>query len=448
MKRLISCFCIYSLLIVGKLYASSPIDILSQYNQKLDSVVTYDSSGKVVKRINNYSFDTSNRLISCIEEDVRGFSKYEYDYDNCSNQRFYRISNHNVASANWITRFEESLTYGTDCTTLLSYSCEGIPESESVTYKSESVAYQYDVNGKIKKVEKKDKSGTTVFQEIIYDYDDNGKIVIINKNLENSELVPTSKIEYTYLSPSDEHFATETIFKYENSEWVKCMITTYDPGNLASGNSTTTTIEYYNAAGDVCINKEVRISDYRKNDENNIYVEKTKVIYYENNNDLASASIVYDKDGVMTEKNILKSTSESDDASLWKGEWISDPEAGVDKYSVYDNDSKSLSWSMSVYYKVPSIPTENPEISLAEKFKFSVYPNPVKDNLYITCSENGDTFFFPIHYSVYNLTGKLQFHGIIVSEKEPVAVSSLLAGSYIISFMAGEQKATSVFVKK
>ena len=457
MKRLIFLLCILGILApnglswaisqTNPLSLSAKLDgITEKYTTKLDSIVTYDNNGNAIKRINNYRFDTENRLLFCTEEKNDAKTRFGYEYDSCGNQVSSVILDYNEETEEWTVRFRETAAYynGCDNPLLRSYSSEGVSEFGSQSSENENITYEY-VNGKITKREKRDETGTPVIQETSYAYNSEGKITtILYKELENSVLTPSSKIKYTYFPVSENinHFKTETIYRYNENAPVKCMRTEYDPSKLASGNQFITTIEYFDATGEICTNKEVRTSYFTKDEENYTYMQKYEVGIYDVNENIPSATIRYDNEGNAT---VLRSGSSTEENSLWTGKWAYDPSAGIDTYSVYENNTEAnLQWSMSVYYKTASTPTINPDIDFSEKNTFSVYPNPAENNLYVAHENISGT----IRYSIYNLTGKLQLHGAISSKAEPIVVQSLPSGSYIISFFTEEQKGTSVFVKK
>ena len=449
MKKITILFFIQGLFVYNSLLsANSPTDAISQYSHGLDSIITCNSNGDIVKKVNNYVFDENNRLISCIEEKAEEMTKYKYNYDNCGNQVSYVVSKFDKNAKNWAIAFEEKAVYKGECSNslVMFYFREGYPDTAPDTLINESITYQY-TNGKITRTEKKDDTNASVVQEVSYAYDSGGRTTsIAYKNVENNILKPTSKTEYTYFPVAENisHFATETIFRYDNETPVKCMKTTYDPSAFLSDSLITATIEYYNEKGDSCISKEVRISKYAKTSNNETYMQECELRVYNNGMDSPSNIVLYDDKGNLVPKTDAKSTtSNSDDFPLWKGIWEYDGDAGINTYTVFKNDEQSLyQWSMKVFY--------NPDFwnelipARKEKTGFMVYPNPVKDNLYINNNNNG---FIPIHYTIYNLTGKLQLRGIVSSEEEPVFVESLPSGSYIISLLAGDEKGSLVFIK-
>ena len=442
MRRLTFLFFLQGLFVFNSLlHANPPASVLSEYSQKLDSVVTYNNSGDVVRTVKDYVFDEDNQLISCVEETVGSVFKYESGFDACGNQISYIIAVQNAG--NWTVQFEERTEYeydaGCNNPRVKSYFSEGIPETESSAFKNEYILYYYNANGKIEKVEKKANSGGAVIQEIEYVYDSEGKTISISyKNLENNIFAPSSKVEYTYfpILSNIDHFETETIYKYDNNVLVKCMETIYDPSEFLSNNQLTTTIKYYDEDGIDCLFKEVRISRYTTTGN----LQEYELHIYDDDMNTPSNIVLYDSQG-----NIISEPEPTiDDSPLWTGTWTYNDINGIDTYTVRSNDESSLlQWSMAVFYYIPT----DKQVVEAVRYGFDIYPNPVNDHLYIAYNIN-DNSFVPIHYAIYNLTGRLQLRGVILSEKAFVDVQSLPSGSYVITFTANDDKGTSVFIKK
>jgi len=442
MKKLTFLIFVQGLLFFGsQLRADAPVSILSKYCQGLDKIITFDSSNSVIREIGNYFFDSENndRLVSCVEKVGGSTFLYEYGYDACGNQTSYTIKKSGASSF----QFEEGTVYDSDCENplVLSYFCEGIPEAESSAFKSEYISYQYS-SGKIVKSEKRNGPSSVVIQEVGYDYYSNGKIKSISyKNLEDNIWGLTSKIEYTYpASGNTDHFETEIVYKYYNNSPVQCIKTTYDS---STPNQTTTTIEYFDETGINCITKEVRVAKYATMGVDT-YMTECKVYVYNDNMLTPSNVIVYDNDGNIESPNNPSGISSA--PAIWVGTWSYDTESGIDTYTVRSNDTSSkVQWSMNVLYDPQKIPVVEIRSELL-KPGFKIYPNPVEDYLYV--ERNNSDNFVPIHYAIYNLTGKLQLRGVILSEKAFADVKTLSSGSYIISFTAENEKGTSVFIKK
>lgn len=454
MKRIFTLFCIQSLFMsIFLLQANNPVTCMNYLTQldslavkygsdKLESVVTYDSNGSEIRRVESYDFE-GDKLVSCVETAAGVVTKYNYGYDDCGNQILYEISRFIPEQNAYSLTFKEEWIYdnsgGCSASLLTSHFYEGIPETETTVYKTEKNNYEYFPNGNIRKFTKEDDSGA-IIQEMDYTNDADGKTeTIISKNMENSLLTPTAKIVYTYFPVSENinHFKTETIYRYDNDTEMICMKTTYDPGKYASDKLFTSVVEYYDTSGS-CINKEIRTSKYSDGFNS---MEESEVKIYDENDNLA-ATIEYDDKGDVVQ--ILKAATDTPvQNSVLKGEWSYDDQSGIDTYSLKDTGTNTPLWSMSVYYIIQQTITTDPPANL-EKSRFAIYPNPVKDNLFIEYSSNDNTV---LAYFIYNLTGKLQLHGIINSEKEAIPVQSLLSGSYIISFAAGDRQGTSVFIK-
>ena len=426
-------------------YHAKPDSLAIKYStNRLERIVTYDGNGNVIKKIESYDFE-NNRLISCVETIADVITKYSYGYDDCGNLIQYEVSRFSKEQDTYLLKFKEEWSYQNsfDCENplLISHFCEGVPESEATVFKFEKNNYEYLPNGNILKFTKENESGT-IIQEMSYTYDVDGRVeTILSKSLESYQLVPTAKIVYTYFPFSENinHFETETIYRYDDDIEVICMKTTYDPSRYASEKLFTSTVEYYDALG-VYLNKEVRTSRYSENLDR---LQESKVEVYNENHSLV-ATIEYDDNGNVVQ--ILKATSDAPvQNSTWEGEWTYDKQLGIDTYYLKDNETNSPLWSMSIYYTA-SITTTDPPVSI-ENFEFVVFPNPVKDNLFIKYSFTEDISLAPIFYSVYNLIGKPLLNGTIHGQGEAIPVQSLPSGSYIIAFVAGEHKGTSVFVK-
>ncbi len=441
-------FCIQSLLAaLLSVQANTPNyhaksdNLVIKYYSFLDSVVTYNNNGDVIRKIDSYVIK-DNRLISCVETIADIVTKYNYDYDNCGNLIQYVVSKFSKEQNTYLLKFKEEWGFqnSPDCTNplLINHLSEGIPESEAATtYKFEKDSYKYFPNGNIQQLTKENEFGT-VIQEISYTYDTEGRVEnILSKSIENNQLIPSAKVVYTYFPVSDNinHFKTETIYNYNADTEVICMKTIYDPSKYTSEKLFTSTVEYYDASG-VLINKEVRTSKYSGNLER---MEKSEIKIFDDKNQLA-ATIAYDDEG-----NVINSEI-SEQRLTWTGKWVYDKELGIDTYSLKSNDTNATLWSMSVYYD-PDIQTDHSSFGRIEKPQFEIFPNPVKDNLFIKYSLAEDVVSTPISYSVHSLTGKPLLHGTTYSQ-EAISVRSLPSGSYIIVFAAGEYKGTSVFVKQ
>ena len=456
MKKIFILFCIQSLF--TSLLFAQPIIPVSNYHVKpdslamkyasnrLDRIVTCDSNGNVIKKIESYNFE-NNRLISCVETIADIVTKYSYGYDDCGNLTQYEVSKFSAENDAFLLKFKEERVYqnSIDCenSLLTYYFSEGVPESEAITvYRFEKSSYEYFPNGNIRKITKENES-EIVIQEMSYTYDINGRVeIILSKNVENYQLMPTAKIAYTYFPFSENinHFETETIYRYDDDTEIICMKTIYDLSKYISEKLFISTVEYYDALGVSVINKEIRTSKYSENLER---LQESEVKIYDENNSLV-ATIEYDTEGNVLQ--ILKAVSDvSTQNPTWIGEWVYDNLLGVDTYYLKSNKTNNPLWYMSIYYDA-DIATEGPFPSM-EKSEFMIYPNPVKDNLFVKCLSSEDITFMPIFYSVYSLIGKPLLHGTIHRQEEAIPVQSLPSGSYIIAFVAGEHKGTFVFVK-
>ena len=78
--------------------------------------------------------------------------------------------------------------------------------------------------------------------------------------------------------------------------------------------------------------------------------------------------------------------------------------------------------------------------TFAEVF-FSMYPNPVRDNLYVSAISN-DTLF-----EIYDMTGKLVISETLVIGKNKIDVSNLSNGIYFSKALVGEKSISKKFVK-
>ena len=458
MKKIIALLCVQGLLAATLCLRGNSSAIPPNYSNKsdsisvkyssvgLDSIVTRTGEGIVVKTMKSYEFE-GDRLVSCEEIVGEIITKHIYDYDDCGNQILYEVFKFDKDQNTFSLKFKETRAYqnSADCNDflLLFYNCEGIPESEAI-YVNEKNDYDYYPNGNIRKITKKNGSGT-IIRETSYTYDANGRVeTVLFKNLENYQLTPTTKIEYTYFPFSENvnHFKTESIYKYndDNAEKI-CMKTSY-PNEYFSDKSFVSTIEYYDDLEE-CIDKEVRTSEYS---EDFARMMESKVEIYDKNKTLA-ATIKYDDKGNVVE--IFKATlNESAQNSVWKREWSYNKQSGIDTYSLINRETDDLLWYMSVYYDKETATTDMPSFADTKKLKIVIFPNPVKDNLYIEyLNEEKPAGTNPLVYSIYSLTGKLQLHGINDSGEKVIPVQALSPGSYIISFVSGDFKGTSVFIK-
>lgn len=434
-----------------KIHAStSGKGFIFNYENKLDSIVTYNKEGEFIKKYSDYVFSDTYLLISCIEKYTDTSYKHEYEYDDCSNQSAHKILRFNE-NGDWILKLTENYIYQNDnnCgpALLTEYNMEGVLQSE-FTSKKEKTSYEFTEEKNVLSYTKED-GDNLITQKIINTYNNEGKIETTISYLPvESILTPSSKIAYTYFDPSEktDHFKSETIYRYDEEQEIVCIITSNNISRLQTDKELITTVEFYDLNGSTLLNKEIKTVKYSDNLSTAI---STTIQMYDENGTLRS-TYKYDDSGNLLDPTELEQMTGNDEENTFrKGEWNYDKTNGMDTYQVflYDNQigTKELLWSLCVYYEKNPNATNTPTNDLKNRF-FSVYPNPAKDNIYITGNNDSDGFS-PVRYQIYDAGGKLQTRGIISDENTPVAIQSLSSGTYIISLDNGKNKGAFVFMK-